>query len=222
MSDRTYLYRLSVSSPSSRRGLESLPYIHKVGMPPKQSLLKEIAVAVKETLFADEPLRQFKDQPNSRYLCIPQDIGYAKLGDLDPQYGLYSSFVPPLVYAFMGSSRDIAIGPVAVGSLLLGSLLQDEIDSSANPVEYRRLRFTATFFAGLTQLVLGFFRKGINPPSAKEIFFSGEYVGKDYQLDGNKEMVAIGTMTIVGPLTSCYVDRHRVLLSPSSKFHVRL
>ncbi|KAL9236993.1 hypothetical protein vseg_011588 [Gypsophila vaccaria] len=93
-------------------------------------------------------------------LCIPQDIGYSKLANLDPQYGLYSSFVPPLVYACMGSSRDIAIGPVAVVSLLLGTLLQNEIDPVTNPVEYRRLAFTATFFAGITQITLGFLRLG--------------------------------------------------------------
>lgn len=57
----------------------------------------------------------------------------------------------------MGSSRDIAIGPVAVVSLLLGSMLQDEIDPK-NKIEYQRLAFTATFFAGVTQFVLGFFR----------------------------------------------------------------
>lgn len=68
-----------------------------------------------------------------------------------------SSFVPPLIYAFMGSSRDIAIGPVAVVSLLLGTLVQDEI-SPKNKVEYQRLIFTATFFAGVTQATLGFFR----------------------------------------------------------------
>ncbi|KAK8596205.1 hypothetical protein V6N13_000850 [Hibiscus sabdariffa] len=45
--------------------------------------------------------------------CIPRDIGYAKLANLPPQCGLYSSFVLPLIYAFMGSSRDIAVGLVA-------------------------------------------------------------------------------------------------------------
>lgn len=57
----------------------------------------------------------------------------------------------------MGSSRDIAIGPVAVVSLLLGTMLQAEIDHS-HKHEYQRLAFTATFFAGLTQFILGFFR----------------------------------------------------------------
>ncbi|KAH7656261.1 sulfate transporter 1 high-affinity protein [Dioscorea alata] len=93
-------------------------------------------------------------------LCIPQDIGYAKLANLDPKYGLYSSFVPPLIYAVMGSSRDIAIGPVAVVSLLLGSLLKDEIDPVKDNEAYVRLAFTATFFTGITQAALGFFRLG--------------------------------------------------------------
>ncbi|KAJ3677318.1 hypothetical protein LUZ60_003042 [Juncus effusus] len=92
-------------------------------------------------------------------LCIPQDIGYSRLANLDPQYGLYSSFVPPLIYAAMGSSRDIAIGPVAVVSLLIGSLLQDEVDPK-NKEEYLTLAFTATFFAGITQATLGFLRLG--------------------------------------------------------------
>ena len=56
----------------------------------------------------------------------------------------------------MGSSRDIAIGPVAVVSLLLGDLLQKELEPE-DP-NYKRLAFTATFFAGITQLSLGFFR----------------------------------------------------------------
>ncbi|TKY47639.1 Sulfate transporter 2.1 [Spatholobus suberectus] len=38
-------------------------------------------------------------------LCIPQSIGYATLANLDPQYGLYTSVVPPLIYAVMGTSR---------------------------------------------------------------------------------------------------------------------
>ncbi|KAL9141320.1 hypothetical protein ABFS82_14G095100 [Erythranthe guttata] len=170
------------------------PYVHKVGVPPKQGILKEIKFALEETFFHDEPLKHFKDQSKSRKLllaiqgvfpildwakryklhlfkgdliagltiaslCIPQDIAYAKLANMDPQFGLYSSFVPPLIYAAMGSSRDIAIGPVAVVSLLLGSLLQKEIDPK-HKVEYQKLAFTATFFAGIIQFTLGFFRLG--------------------------------------------------------------
>ncbi|XP_042454635.1 sulfate transporter 1.3-like [Zingiber officinale] len=255
----------------------------------------------------------------------------------------------------MGSSRDIAIGPVAVVSILLGNLLQDEVDPIESKAEYLRLAFTATFFAGVFQAALGFFRlgfiidflshaaiigfmggaaitiglqqlkgflgirnftkdtdivsvmrsvwrpvhhgwnwqtimiatscliflliakyiakknkklfwvsaiaplisvivstffvyitradkkgvaivnhikKGLNPSSASQIYFSGLHLKqglrigaitgmvaltegvaigrtfaamKDYQLDGNKEMLAIGTMNVIGSLTSCYV-----------------
>ncbi|KAM7459894.1 hypothetical protein LguiA_036120 [Lonicera macranthoides] len=178
---------------SSRRELESLPYVHKVGTVPKQKLLTEITNSLKETFFADDPLKPFKDQPRKRKLvlglqalfpilqwgqdynfskfkgdliagltiaslCIPQDIAYSNLANLDPQFGLYSSFVPPLIYAFMGSSRDIAIGPVAVVSLFLGTFLQNELDPIKQKAEYERLAFTATFFAGITQATLGFFR----------------------------------------------------------------
>ncbi|KAG6524164.1 sulfate transporter 1.2-like [Zingiber officinale] len=365
--------------------------VHKVGFPPRRNFARGLTDGLKETFFADDPLRPYKDQPRSKKLllglrflfpvlewgrdydlskfkrdivagltiaslCIPQDIGYAKLANMEPKYGLYSSFVPPLVYAVMGSSRDIAIGPVAVVSLLLGTLLRAEVDPVNDVEEYRRLAFTATFFAGVTQAALGFLRlgflieflshativgfmggaavtialqqlkgflgidkftqqtnivsvmksvfssashgwnwqtiligssflalllvaryigkkkrnlfwvpavaplasvvlatsfvyithanehgvkivrnidKGINPPSAHQIHFTGPFAAKglrigmvagvvalteavaigrtfaamkDYQLDGNKEMVALGTMNVVGSMTSCYVS----------------
>ncbi|RRT83682.1 hypothetical protein B296_00012161 [Ensete ventricosum] len=116
-------------------------------------------------------------------LGIPQSIGYANLAKLDPQYGLCklpsqahiaythiitililcntdSSFVPPLIYAVMGTSRDIAIGPVAVVSLLLSSLTQKLVDPYTHPEAYRSLVLTATFFAGIFQASFGFFRLG--------------------------------------------------------------
>ncbi|KHN45351.1 Sulfate transporter 1.3 [Glycine soja] len=250
-------------------------------------------------------------------LCIPQDIGYAKLAHLAPQYGLYSSFVPPLIYAVMGSSRDIAIGPVAVVSLLLGFLIDflshaaivGFMGGAAITIALQQLKgflgiktkqFTTNtdivhvmhsvfntahhgwnwqtivmgasflgfllvakyigkkntkFFwvpaiAPLISVILSTFivfitradkqgveivrkiKRGINPSSVKDIYFTGEYLGKgfkigivagmialteataigrtfasmkDYQLDGNREMMALGTMNVVGSMTSCYV-----------------
>ncbi|XP_057470289.1 low affinity sulfate transporter 3-like isoform X1 [Actinidia eriantha] len=93
-------------------------------------------------------------------LCIPQSIGYANLAKLDPQYGLYTSVVPPLIYALMGSSREIAIGPVAVVSLLLSSMITKLEDPITDPVAYRKLVFTVTFFAGAFQAGFGLLRLG--------------------------------------------------------------
>ncbi|CAM6093612.1 unnamed protein product [Calypogeia fissa] len=371
----------------SRGATEDKPLVHKVGNPPRPSVTRQVLNTVKETMFPDDPFRQFKGQskrrkwilgfqfvfpilewaPNYKLnllkgdiiagltiasLAVPQDLGYANLASLPKVNGLYSSFVPPLIYAVMGSSRDIAIGPVAVVSVLLGTLLRRELKPS-DP-NYIRLAFTATFFAGVVQAAMGFFRvgfiidylshasvigfmagaaitiglqqlkgytgvsnfttktdivsvlrsvfqnthqwnwqtiviataflafliftkllgkkkknlfwiaalaplfsliiatacvygtradkhgvkivghirKGVNPASASQIFFSGKYLGKgftigivaglvalteavaiartfaalkDYHIDGNKEMLSIGLMNIIGSTTSCYV-----------------
>ncbi|XP_020978082.1 high affinity sulfate transporter 2-like [Arachis ipaensis] len=64
-----------------------------------------------------------------------------------------ASFVTPLVYAAMGSSRHIAIGPAAMVSLLLGAMLSHDIRDHKSH-EYLRLAFTATFFIRVTQLAL--------------------------------------------------------------------
>ncbi|KAL2638113.1 hypothetical protein AAZV13_06G097000 [Glycine max] len=93
-------------------------------------------------------------------LSIPQSIGYANLAKLDPQYGLYTSVVPPLIYAVMGSSREIAIGPVAVVSLLLSSLVPKVVDPAVDPDAYRNVVFTVTLFAGIFQAAFGIFRLG--------------------------------------------------------------
>ncbi|PIA45030.1 hypothetical protein AQUCO_01700526v1 [Aquilegia coerulea] len=93
-------------------------------------------------------------------LAIPQGISYAKLANLPPILGLYSSFIPPLVYAMMGSSRDLAVGTVAVASLLTASMLGKEVSAIENPKLYLHLAFTATFFAGVLQAAFGLLRLG--------------------------------------------------------------
>lgn len=93
-------------------------------------------------------------------LAIPQGISYAKLANLPPVLGLYSSFVPPLVYAMMGSSRDLAVGTVAVASLLTGSMLSSAVSPTENPKLFVHLAFTATLVAGVFEATLGLLRLG--------------------------------------------------------------
>ncbi|KAE8694818.1 Sulfate transporter 3.1 [Hibiscus syriacus] len=94
-------------------------------------------------------------------LAVPQGISYANLASIPPIIGLYSSFVPPLIYAMLGSSRDLAVGTVAVASLLISSMLGKVVSPTNDPKEYVQLVFTATFFAGLFQASLGILRLGI-------------------------------------------------------------
>nr|CAB3469472.1 unnamed protein product [Digitaria exilis] len=271
------------------------------------------------------------------FLCFIQflatfgtGISYAKLANLPPIIGLYSSFVPPLIYSLLGSSRDLAVGPVSIASLVMGSMLREAVSPDDQPILYLQLAFTSTFFAGVFQASLGFLRlgfivdflskatltgfmggaaiivslqqlkgllgivhftshmgfvdvmrsvfkrhdesarnpklfwisagapltsviistvlsfiwkshsisvigilpRGVNPPSANLLTFSGSYVAltiktgimtgilsltegiavgrtfasiNNYQVDGNKEMMAIGIMNMAGSCASCYV-----------------
>ncbi|KAK8670055.1 hypothetical protein V6N13_104819 [Hibiscus sabdariffa] len=93
-------------------------------------------------------------------LAIPQGISYAKLANLPPIVGLYSSFVPPLIYSVLGSSKHLAVGPVSIASLVMGTMLSETVSPAADPILYLKLAFTATFFSGLFQASLGLLRLG--------------------------------------------------------------
>ncbi|CAN4091274.1 unnamed protein product [Withania somnifera] len=93
-------------------------------------------------------------------LAVPQGISYAGLASLPPVIGLYSSFVPPMIYAMLGSSKHLAIGNVAVPSLLISAMLGKVINPHENPKLYLQLVLTATFFAGVFQASLGLLRLG--------------------------------------------------------------
>ncbi|KAL5729344.1 putative sulfate transporter 3.5 [Ranunculus cassubicifolius] len=94
-------------------------------------------------------------------LAIPQGISYAKLAQIPPLIGLYSSVVPPLIYAIFGSSKDLAVGNVAAASLLLAAEIGKAVHSTDDPVLFLHLVFTATFITGVFQAILGIFRLGI-------------------------------------------------------------
>ncbi|XP_057967885.1 probable sulfate transporter 3.4 [Malania oleifera] len=93
-------------------------------------------------------------------LAIPQGISYAKLANLPPMIGLYSSFVPPLMYSALGSSRHLAVGPVSIASLVMGTMLSEVVSFTEQSDLYLKLAFSATFFAGVFQASLGLFRLG--------------------------------------------------------------
>jgi SulP family sulfate permease len=56
-------------------------------------------------------------------LLVPQGIAYAILAGIPPQLGLYASILPPIVYALLGTSRTLSVGPVSVASIMIASAL---------------------------------------------------------------------------------------------------
>ncbi len=91
-------------------------------------------------------------------MLIPQGMAYAMIAGLPPVFGLYAALIPQVVYALMGTSRQLAVGPVAMDSLLvasgLGALSLSGID------EYISMAIFLAFFMGSIQLLLGLFRMG--------------------------------------------------------------
>ncbi len=65
-------------------------------------------------------------------MVIPQSMSYAKLAGLPVQYGLYSALVPVYAYALFGSSRQLAVGPVALLSLLLSTGIPKVLESNGH------------------------------------------------------------------------------------------
>ena len=89
---------------------------------------------------------------------IPQAIAYAFLAGIPPIYGLYSSLIPLLVYAFLGTSQHLSIGPVAVTSILLmAGVSQLAIPFSS---EFVGLVLLVGFLVGLVQVLMGFLKLG--------------------------------------------------------------
>ncbi|EPS57748.1 hypothetical protein M569_17069, partial [Genlisea aurea] len=94
-------------------------------------------------------------------LAIPQGISYANLAKLPPVIGLYSSFVPPLVYAVFGSSNHLAVGTVAACSVLIAETIGEVAPPDADLDLYVHLVLTSALISGLFQLALGALRLGI-------------------------------------------------------------
>ncbi|PRW56212.1 sulfate transporter [Chlorella sorokiniana] len=105
-------------------------------------------------------------------MVIPQGMSYANLAGLPYAFGLYGAFVPCIVYAFLGSSRQLVVGPVAVTSILLANGLQDfmpyleDPNTPKTPEEkqiqenYNHAAVQIAFVAGCFYTAIGILRLG--------------------------------------------------------------
>ncbi len=91
-------------------------------------------------------------------MLIPQSLAYAMLAGLPPQVGLYASILPPVGYALFGSSRFLAVGPVAVVSLMTFASLKS-IAPPGSP-EFIAAAIVLAALSGLMLIALGLFRLG--------------------------------------------------------------
>ncbi|XP_008788063.1 sulfate transporter 4.1, chloroplastic-like isoform X2 [Phoenix dactylifera] len=91
-------------------------------------------------------------------MLVPQAMSYAKLAGLHPIYGLYSGFVPIFIYAIFGSSRQLAVGPVALVSLLVSNVLSHIVEPS-NEL-YTELAILLALMVGILECLMALLRLG--------------------------------------------------------------
>jgi SulP family sulfate permease len=92
-------------------------------------------------------------------VLIPQSMAYAQLAGLPAYYGLYASFLPPMMAALFGSSRQLATGPVAVVSLMTSASLEPL--ATAGSQGYIAYAIVLALMVGVFQLALGILRLGL-------------------------------------------------------------
>ena len=127
--------------PSCRRVLPSLPVTQWGRAYNREALVSDGVAALIVTI-----------------MLIPQSLAYAMLAGLPPEVGLYASVAPLLLYAVFGTSRVLAVGPVAVVSLMTAAAIGQH--AHAVTPEYWAVAITLAFLSGLLLLSMGLLRLG--------------------------------------------------------------
>jgi SulP family sulfate permease len=91
-------------------------------------------------------------------VLIPQGIAYALIAGLPPIYGLYCALVPQVMYAIFGSSRQVAIGPVAMDSLIVATGVSTL--ALAGSESYISIAILLALMVGAIQFIMGVFNLG--------------------------------------------------------------
>ncbi len=91
-------------------------------------------------------------------MLIPQSLAYAMLAGLPPEVGLYASILPILAYAIFGTSRTLAVGPVAVISLM--TLAAAESVAPPGSAAFIAAALVLAFLSGLMLVLMGLLRLG--------------------------------------------------------------
>ena len=113
---------------------------------------------------------------------IPLGMSYAKLAGLPAYYGLYASFVPPLVYPFFGTSKQLQVGPAALISLLVSAGVSNimtteglsmDTDPDRYVERYTQLAIQCAFLVGIINMLTGLLKLGFVAQFLSKALISG-------------------------------------------------
>ena len=91
-------------------------------------------------------------------MLIPQAMAYALLAGLPPEYGLYASILPLFLYSLLGSSRSLAVGPVAIASLMVSTAISQVAAQGSD--DYLNAAINLSLLVGIILLFLRCLRLG--------------------------------------------------------------
>ena len=91
-------------------------------------------------------------------MLIPQGIAYALIAGLPPIYGLYTAMIPQIVYAIFGTSRQLAVGPVAMDSLIVAAGVATLAQIGTD--QFVEFAILLALMMGVLQIAFGMFRLG--------------------------------------------------------------
>ncbi|BFZ59354.1 Sulfate permease 2 [Saitoella coloradoensis] len=136
-------------------------------------------------------------------VVVPQGMSYAKIATLDPQYGLYSSFIGVFLYCFFATSKDVTIGPVAVMSLETAKVIGDVMahtDKYSAPVIATALALLCGAISlGIGLLRLGFIIEFIPAPAV-----AGFMTGSAINIIAGQVPSVMGTSKLFNTRDSTY------------------
>lgn len=121
-------------------------------------------------------------------MLIPQSLAYAMLAGLPPEVGLYASILPLIAYALLGSSMTLAVGPVAVASLMTASALT--AFAVPGSTEYVSLAIVLALLSGVMLFVAGLLRLGFLAWFLSHPVISGF-------ISGSAVLIAIGQLKYI-------------------------
>ena len=147
-------------------------------------------------------------------MLIPQSLAYAMLAGLPPEVGLYASVAPLLLYAIFGTSRVLAVGPVAVVSLMTAAAIGQH--AVAGTPEYWAVAITLAFLSGLLLLVMGLLRLGFLANFLSHPVISGFISASGILIAASQLKTLIG----VKAEGHNFVDLSRSLLSQAGQAHL--
>ncbi|MBU2862855.1 SulP family inorganic anion transporter [Reinekea forsetii] len=136
-------------------------------------------------------------------MLIPQSLAYALVAGLPPEAGLYASILPLIAYAFFGTSAALAVGPVAIVSLLTANTLMPIADVGTD--EYMQLALLLAAMVGAMYFIMGVFRLGFITQLLSYPVMKGF-------ITASSLLIIIGQ---IKPLTGIYMSRGNLI----ERFH---